>query len=85
MKAPTLRPDGTCPDCAHGWQCEFHSAQGLVADRRRADALKRASAGLREIELTRICCRHELESDEGGTAREKAARMLPAPTPLRFP
>ena len=76
MKAPKLRPDGSCPECKGGWQCSYHQAEGLAADRRRFEAVRLAVIGLRESELGRTCARLELESDENGTARAKACRLL---------
>ncbi len=44
----------------------------------RVDAIKRAAQGLRAHEIARICARHELESDEFSTAKQKAERILRA-------
>ena len=76
MKAPTLRQDGSCPACVGGWQCAFHIAAGLEEDRQRSRTLARVVAGQRENEIARVCWLYELESDEGGTREEKAARLL---------
>ncbi len=43
---------------------------------RKSDLLCRAAHGAREAEIMRTMCRHELESDEFYTAREKAIKLL---------
>lgn len=76
--APVLRADGSCPACSGGWVCAFHRSQGLRADRERSAMLRRVCAGIRANRIAEVCARFELESDEGGTREEKAARMLAA-------
>ena len=50
-------------------------AAGASADKWKAMNVQRAADAIHEATLGRIAARHELESDEGGTAREKAQRL----------
>ena len=47
-----------------------------LAYQRRAQAIRSASISLMEAEIARTIARHELESDEFFTAREKAILLL---------
>lgn len=77
MPEPVMNADGSCPACARAWRrCEWHIAADLRADREKWDMLRQVLASARLHEIGRICARYELESDEGGTAYEKGARIL---------
>lgn len=76
MKAPAIRPDGSCSACTGGWMCQYHQQQTAREWNAKQSMLAEAAAGQRESELQRIQARYELESDEGGTAREKAERII---------
>jgi pyruvoyl-dependent arginine decarboxylase (PvlArgDC) len=75
MKTPKLRHDGSCTACAGGWLCEYHQKETARKWNRRQTALAEAAAGQHEITLQQIEAQRELESDDGGTAREKAKRI----------
>lgn len=76
MTAPTLRPDGSCPECKHGWVCTYHQQEGVRREREQAAHLRRVLAVARDKDLARCAAELELESDEFETWREKAARFL---------
>lgn len=73
---PTLNPDGSCPFCLGGWLCNYHQQEGLRKDREKAATLRHVAAHIRQSRIESICAQYELESDEGGTAEEKAMRLL---------
>jgi hypothetical protein len=73
---PPLRPDGTCSACVGGWQCEYHQRKGVAKDKEQAETIRKVSSGAKAAAIGRICAALELESDEGGTAEEKAQRRL---------
>lgn len=75
---PTLNPDGSCPLCLGGWLCSWHQQDGLRRDREQAATLRQVAANIRQARIESICARYELESDEGGTAEQKAAKLLEA-------
>jgi hypothetical protein len=54
MNAPTLRPDGSCPACHDGWQCAWHSSEGIRRDRERSATLGRVLAVAHEHDIMRI-------------------------------
>jgi hypothetical protein len=74
--APKLRDDGSCPQCVGGWQCAYHQQQGVAKDRMQSETIKLASESLRRAEISRVCARYELETDEAGTCEEKVQRIL---------
>jgi hypothetical protein len=74
--APKLRADGSCPQCVGGWQCAYHQQQGVVADKLRSEAIRLASESLRRAEISRVCARYELETDEAGTREDKAHKVI---------
>ena len=76
IPAPKPRDDGSCPQCIGGWQCAYHQQQGIALDRSRSEAIKLASESLRRAEISRVCARYELETDEAGTCEDKALRIL---------
>lgn len=76
MNTPKYDASGACVDCYGGWMCAYHQADGLRRDRAKVLALSGLSESIRRGKLARIASRFELESDEGGTALEKAARMV---------
>jgi hypothetical protein len=75
---PSLKADGSCPACriTGGWQCDFHQARGVEKSRALGVMLREISASLHADELSWICARHELESDEFMTREQKASQML---------
>ena len=74
---PILRADSTCPDCARVWtRCAWHLATERQREDEKSAILRAVCQGNRAYEIGRICARYELESDEGGTAYEKGARIL---------
>lgn len=76
MKSPKLNLDGSCPDCAHGWQCKFHQAQGVAKFKAQSEMLARVAVAIRHAAIDRTCGRFELESDEFLTAEAKAIALL---------
>lgn len=75
---PDTYPDGACKACVGGWKCAFHIAEDAERDRRMADVLRQAVAGIRQTRIARVCSRFELESDEFLTREQKAELMLAA-------
>jgi hypothetical protein len=73
---PTKRADGTCSACIGGWQCKYHQEQGVQADNRKAKILAEVCQNAKEIRIARYAAEMQLESDESGTAHEKAERAL---------
>jgi len=73
---PPIEPDGRCSACRGGNQCDWHKAEGVRIDKAKWIRVRACVAVARQYEIGRICARHEIESDEGGTAYEKAALML---------
>jgi hypothetical protein len=79
MKQPAINSDGSCPECVKRCgSCAWHQADGLRRDRANMANLARIVASAKHQTLLRICARHELESDEGGTAMKKAERIYKA-------
>jgi len=73
---PPKRADGTCSACIGGWQCKFHQIESVKADNRRANIFAEVCQNAREMDIARLAAHLELESDEAGTAEEKAERAL---------
>ena len=73
---------GGCTECGRPGVCEYHAAQNLIRDAQRSAMLKEVCAGIRENEIARTMARYEIESDEAGTAREKAQRIINGINPI---
>ena len=73
---PPLRPDGTCSACIGGWQCKYHQRETTDRDDMRSAIIAEASRHSHRLVLNVIIETCQLESDEGGTATEKAERIL---------
>lgn len=71
-----------CPTCRGGWLCKACQDAGLKRDRKMADTTRRAVAGIRMQEASRLAAELQLESDEAGTAMEKAKRILSGRNPI---
>ena len=76
MNIPQFDSTGACLACAGGWVCAYHQKEAARRWNDRARALSGLGESIRQSRLRDIASRFELESDEGGTALEKAARML---------
>jgi hypothetical protein len=76
---PTLNDDGTCPACIANFgngPCQWHHEETEREAARRSAACRKSSAFFRARDISDICARYELESDERGAREEHAARML---------
>ena len=76
MSAPTLRADGSCPDCANGWQCAYHQAEGVRRFNEREKMFRRVALGIRQNRIMQVCAENELESDEFYTREQKALAII---------
>lgn len=74
-KEPLKRSDGTCSACIGGL-CKYHQEQGIINDERKSQMLAEVAKNIRNYNIERLISELKLESDEGGTAWEKAERML---------
>lgn len=63
---------GRCRLCTGGNLCTDCQNDNAKRDRQQAATIKSATTALENHEIARIQAQHELESDEGGTAWEKA-------------
>jgi hypothetical protein len=73
---PPTYPDGACVECLRDYaSCTYHRSEDRHREKARSENLRAVLAGFRHRELSAICLRFELESDEGGAAMEKAARI----------
>ena len=73
---PQIETDGRCSACRGGNLCDWHKTEGVRRDREKWVCVRASVALARQYEIGRICDRYEIESDEAGTAYEKAASML---------
>lgn len=71
-----MRTDGACPDCLGHGLCDYHKVETHKRERAQAEQIRLAVIVHREQNTLRLMARLELESDEGGTAYDKAARLL---------
>lgn len=78
---PALNDRGWCSKCIGGL-CEYHQAEGLIRWHRREAALHEAAVALRVDSIGRIMVDNRLESDEGGTAYQKAERIQAGLLPI---
>lgn len=76
--APKMREDGSCVECIGGWLCEYHQEETERKWNHRQREIAACVDHFAELEIARLCASLELESDEGGTAREKALRIMEA-------
>ena len=76
MNTPLLRPDGSCPACVGGWQCEYHQREGVRRFQERERMLAIVARGIRARRIADLCARYELESDEFQTREQKAEHIL---------
>ena len=74
--------DVECPDCKGGWLCKKCRVETQARWMRRQKAIALAAEGLRQQEIGRTMIRLELESDEAGTAEQKAIRILAGFNPI---
>jgi hypothetical protein len=73
---------GRCTLCAGGWLCKPCQSDTQAAYLHRWKEAARAGDYLANEERGRIAARLELESDEAGTATQKAARMQAGENPI---
>lgn len=79
MNLPLLFADGSCRDCiGTGGLCAYHKSELHWRERRLAAAIKATIVAQKESNIQAIMSRFELESDEVGTAYEKATRIYNA-------
>ena len=76
---PALKA-GQCADCAAlgGWLCRSCQVDNAKSERARMETLRRVVAISRATRIAELCADHEIESDDGGTREDKAARILGA-------
>lgn len=66
-----------CLDCIrHLPACPRHKREMQEKEESQRVAIREAVQGWKTAEISRICLRFELESDERSTREEKAARYL---------
>jgi len=73
---------GRCTLCAGGWLCPQCQVDTQASYDRRWLAAGRAVRAGRAAERGRLAASLELESDEAGTAEEKAGRILAGYSPV---
>ena len=77
MTPPPTYPNGACVACLnHLPRCDYHQAEEVAREKRARENLAHFVEARRERDLAGICLQYELESDEGGTRWEKAARIM---------
>jgi hypothetical protein len=75
---PSYAADGSCNACVGGWLCAYHQETTARDWNHRQSEIAKASEHLRQLAIDRYAASHELESDEGGTADEKASKAMDA-------
>lgn len=75
-KEPTKRSDGTCSSCIGGNLCQYHREQGALRDKEISSLLQKLGKSIASHKIDRLISDLQLESDEGGTATEKAKKIL---------
>ena len=78
---PPQRKDGTCSACTGGWMCKYHQNQSAREYNKQAQMISEVSRNMRDTTISHIAAEMQLESDEAGTAFEKAERIYN----VRFP
>lgn len=74
---PPTYPNGACIACLASLPaCTYHRAEQSRQEKARRENFRLTIEGARRNDLARLCMKHELESDEGGTRMEKAAILL---------
>ena len=81
LKKPTMLPDGRCPKCVGGL-CDYHKEETSRRWLKKEKMLRRVSSHIMLENAGRIMIREELESDEAGTATDKAIRILNGYNPI---
>ena len=76
MTTPGYFQDGQCKECAGRGLCDYHKAESLERDKRKRISMRNVVASIKHERVLYLMSKHELESDEGGTAYQKAERMI---------
>lgn len=75
---PPKRPDGTCSACVGGWQCGYHQREGVARDKAQAAVIAEVAQFSHDRLIQWVIATCQLESDERGTATQKAEWILEA-------
>ena len=82
MTEPERDERGACVECRGRGLCEYHKIETQRLWMEKQQTIARAGRSLRTQAINAIAAQNELESDEAGTAYEKAERMLNGYNPI---
>jgi len=81
MNKPIMRDDGRCSECIGGL-CEYHKAETNKRWMDKEKMLRQVALHIRLERAGRIAASEAMESDEAGTAIEKAMRIMDGENPI---
>ena len=81
LKKPTMLPDGRCPKCVGGL-CDYHKEETSRRWAEKERMLRGVGKRIKLDRAARLAARYEMESDEAGTAIEKAMRIMDGENPI---
>ena len=82
MREPKRNEDGFCVECLGRGLCDYHKIETQARWMEKQNAMRLAARGIRSGHIARIMARGEMESDEAGTAYEKAERIFDGNNPI---